>query len=117
MAALIVTQFSFDPDAVLTWLAELRARGIEAPVRVGIPGPAGIKRLLKFAAHCGVGASASVMKKYGVSITNLLGSAGPDTLVAQFAKELGPAHGMVRLHFYPFGGIDKTAEWIAQYRF
>jgi hypothetical protein len=29
------------------------------------------------------------MKKYGVSITNLLGSAGPDKLVDAFAKGLG----------------------------
>ncbi len=111
MAPLIVTQFAFDADPVLGWLADLRARGIDAPVRIGIPGPAGIKRLLKFAAHCGVGASTSVMKKYGVSITNLLGSAGPDKLVREFATGLSDAHGMVRLHFYPFGGIEKTAAW------
>lgn len=116
MASLIVTQFSFDPDAVLDWLVQLRARGIEAPVRIGIPGPAGIKTLLRFAARCGVGASASVMKKYGVSITSLLGSAGPDKLVEVFAAQLGQEHGRVRLHFYPFGGMAKTAEWIAAYR-
>jgi len=115
LATLIVTQFGFDPDAVLTWLAELRARGIDAPVRVGIPGPASIKALLRFAARCGVGASASVMKKYGVSLTNLIGSAGPDKLVDAFASQLGEAHGPVRLHFYPFGGMVKTVEWIADY--
>jgi methylenetetrahydrofolate reductase (NADPH) len=115
MAPLIVTQFSFDPDAVLAWLKELRARGIDAPVRIGIPGPAGIKTLLRFAARCGVGASASVMKKYGVSITNLLGSAGPDRLVDTFAQKLGEEHGRVRLHFYPFGGMVRTAQWIADY--
>jgi methylenetetrahydrofolate reductase (NADPH) len=115
MAPLIVTQFAFDAEPVLLWLEELRRRGIGAPVRIGIPGPAGIKRLLKFAAHCGVGASASVMKKYGVSITNLLGSAGPDKLVSQFGTQLGEQHGMVRLHFYPFGGIEKTAQWIADF--
>ncbi len=71
MAPLVVTQFGFDPDAFLVWLKELRARGIMCPVRIGIPGPAGIKRLLAFAARCGVGASASVMKAYGVSITKL----------------------------------------------
>jgi methylenetetrahydrofolate reductase (NADPH) len=60
-----------------------------------------------------VGASASVMKKYGLSITNLLGSAGPDKLVMQFASDLSEKHGMVRLHFYPFGGIEKTVTWIA----
>ncbi len=115
MAPVIVTQFAFDAEPVLTWLSQLRTRGIEAPVRIGVPGPAGIKRLLKFAAHCGVGASASVMKKYGVSITNLLGNAGPDKLVSEFAAKLDDEHGMVRLHFYPFGGINATAQWIAAY--
>jgi methylenetetrahydrofolate reductase (NADPH) len=116
MAPLIVTQFAFDAEPVLRWLAQLRARGITAPVRIGVPGPAGIKRLLKFAAHCGVGASASVMKKYGVSITNLLGNAGPDKLVDAIGAGLGEAHGMVRLHFYPFGGLRPTADWVAGYR-
>ena len=115
MAPVVVTQFGFDAGAVLGWLAAARARGIDAPVRIGIPGPAGIKTLLRFASRCGVGASASVMKKYGVSITNLIGSAGPDRLVDEFAKGLGDTHGKVRLHFYPFGGLGRTVEWIGQY--
>ncbi len=115
MAALIVTQFSFDPDACLNWLKQLRARGIQCPVRMGVPGPAGIKRLLAYAARCGVGASTSVLKKYGISVTNLLGTAGPDKLVNQFARGLGEEHGRVRLHFYPFGGMTKTLEWIQDY--
>jgi methylenetetrahydrofolate reductase (NADPH) len=115
MAPLVVTQFGFDPDAFLAWLKELRARGLDVPVRIGIPGPASIKSLLRFATRCGVGASAAVMKKYGVSITNLLGSAGPDKLVDAFAAQLGEEHGRVRLHFYPFGGLRKTVEWIADY--
>lgn len=115
MAPLVVTQFGFDPDAFLGWLHQARARGIDTPIRIGVPGPAGIKTLLRFAARCGVGASASVMKKYGVSITNLIGSAGPDKLVDAFAKGLGDEHGRVRLHFYPFGGLVKTVDWIADY--
>lgn len=115
MAALVVTQFSFDPDACLAWLKQLRARGIECPVRMGVPGPAGIKRLLAYAARCGVGASTSVLKKYGISVTNLLGTAGPDKLVDAFARGLGEEHGRVRLHFYPFGGMTRTLEWIRNY--
>jgi len=115
MAALIVTQFGFDPDTFLSWLREARAGGIDTPIRIGVPGPAGIKTLLRFAARCGVGASASVMAKYGLSITNLIGSAGPDKLVDRFAASLGDEHGRVRLHFYPFGGLAKTVEWIAEY--
>jgi methylenetetrahydrofolate reductase (NADPH) len=116
MAALIVTQFCFDPDALLEWVKQLRARGIDTPVRIGIPGPASIKSLLRFAVRCGVGASTAVMKKYGVSITNLLGTAGPDRLVDDFARKLAPEHGLIRLHFYPFGGLVKTAEWIESYK-
>jgi methylenetetrahydrofolate reductase (NADPH) len=115
MAPLIVTQFGFDPDAFLAWLLKLRALGIDAPVRIGVPGPAGIKRLLAFAARCGVGASTSVLRKYGISVTNLLGSAWPDKLVDAFAAGLGPQHGRVRLHFYPFGGMVKTLEWVHGY--
>ncbi len=115
MASLIVTQFGFDAAPFLAWLADLRARGIDVPVRIGVPGPAGIKTLLRYAAHCGVGTSAKVMAKYGVSLGRLLGTAGPDKLVDALARGLGPAHGPVRLHFYPFGGLGRTVEWIADY--
>ncbi|GGB38177.1 methylenetetrahydrofolate reductase [Sphingomonas metalli] len=115
MAPLIVTQFAFDAGAVLDWLAELRRRGIDAPVRLGVPGPAGIKTLVRFAARCGVGASAAVLGKYGISIGQLLGTAGPDRLLAALATGLGPQHGPVRLHFYPFGGVEKTVAWIGDY--
>ena len=115
MAPLIVTQFVFDADIVLDWLLALRARGIDAPVRIGVPGPAGIKTLMRFAARCGVGASASVLAKYGISITKLIGSAGPDQLVGTFEQRLDARHGPVRLHFYPFGGLEKTVDWINHY--
>ena len=113
---LVVTQFAFDDDAIVEWVGEMRARGIDVPVRLGVPGPAGIKRLLGFAARCGVGASASVMKKYGVSVTNLFGRAGPDKLVDSLDRKLNDAeHGRVRLHLYPFGALKASAEWINQY--
>lgn len=116
MAALIVTQFGFDPEAFLAWLKDLRKRGIDTPVRIGVPGPASITTLLRFAARCGVGASASVLAKYGISIGQLIGSAGPDRLVDAFASGLAAEHGRVRLHFYPFGGLARTVDWIDGYR-
>ncbi|MBO9697503.1 MAG: methylenetetrahydrofolate reductase [Sphingopyxis sp.] len=115
MAPLVVTQFGFDPDAFLGWLKEARQRGIDTPIRIGVPGPASIRTLLRFAARCGVGASTSVMKKYGISLTSLIGSAGPDRLVDVFADGLGDEHGRVRLHFYPFGGVKATVDWIVGY--
>ena len=116
MAPLIVTQFAFDADIVLTWLQALRARGITHPVRVGVPGPASIAVLARYAAVCGVSACASMWSKYGVSIGKLFGTAGPDLFVECLAAGLTAAHGEVSLHFFPFGGIAQSVKWIEQYR-
>lgn len=113
----IVTQFGFDAEPFLAWIEQVRMLGIAAPVRIGLPGPASVKALLRFAARCGVGTSAKVLGKYGVSITRLLGSAGPDRLLAELAEGLRTGlHGQVLAHFYPFGGLDATARWIRDFR-
>lgn len=113
--AWIATQFGFDADPILPWIEGLRAKGIDVPIRLGVAGPSSIKALLRFAARCGVGVSAKVMAKYGLSITNLLGRAGPAPLIKELRARLNPAdHGEVRLHFYPFGGLEKTADWIRE---
>jgi len=114
----IVTQFTFDSDPVLQWLERVRQEaGIDAIVRVGLPGPASVKTLLRFAMRCGVAASAKVMAKYGTSITQLLNTAGPEKLIEEFGDRLDPRiHGDVQFHFYPFGGLKRTAEWVANYR-
>jgi methylenetetrahydrofolate reductase (NADPH) len=112
----ILTQFGFDVDPVLAWLERVRERGITLPVRVGVPGPAGIKRLLTFAGRFGIASSAGIVQKYGFSLTNLLGTAGPDRFISDLASRLDPAkHGEVRLHFYTFGGVQATAEWIEDF--
>lgn len=112
----IMTQFGFDADPVLDWLKHIRSEGIDGPVRIGLAGPASIKTLLRFAARCGVGTSAKVVAKYGLSITSLIGSAGPDPVIADLVPGLGEEHGKVHLHFYPFGGLVKTNEWIVNYK-
>lgn len=113
----IMTQFGFDEEPIFAWLERIRSEGVDATVRLGVAGPASVKTLLRFAARCGVGASAKVMSKYGTSILNLLNTAGPDALVKDIAKGLDPAkHGDVVLHLYPFGGLKRTAEWAQEFR-
>ncbi|MEK8174953.1 methylenetetrahydrofolate reductase [Streptomyces sp. M19] len=53
LAGDIITQFGFDADPALTWIENLRERGIDLPVRIGVPGPAGVRRLLSYAARFG----------------------------------------------------------------
>jgi len=113
----IVTQFGFDSEPVLTWLTRVRRADITAPVRVGMPGPAKISTLLRFAARCGVGASTKVLSKYGISMTRLIGSAGPDRLIDDLAAGLdADRHGEILIHLYAFGGLARTATWAAAYK-
>ena len=140
--ATILTQFAFDTDPVIAWIDAVRQRGITSTIRIGTPGPAGIKRLLGFARRFGIGANAMIVKKYGFSLTNLMGTAGPDKFVTDLSAMLadkaatapegattgpaaggpahgpaaeGPANGAVKLHFYTFGGLLATADWAREY--
>ncbi|MCH6231483.1 methylenetetrahydrofolate reductase [Microbacterium sp. CFH 31415] len=112
--AVILTQFAFDTAPVIDWIAAVRDRSIDAPIRVGTPGPAGIKRLMAFARRFGVGANAMIVKKYGFSLTNLMGTAGPDRFVSDLAEQL-PAASTVKLHLYTFGGLLATAQWAREF--
>ncbi|SFR89487.1 methylenetetrahydrofolate reductase (NADPH) [Microbacterium sp. cf046] len=112
----IITQFAFDEEPVFAWIEKVRDRGITLPIRIGVPGPAGVKRLVGFARRFGIGANAMIVKKYGFSLTNLMGTAGPDKLIC--ALESGydaERHGEVHLHFYTFGGLTATSEWIQRF--
>ncbi|MFF4706272.1 methylenetetrahydrofolate reductase [Streptomyces sp. NPDC001288] len=113
----IITQFGFDVDPVLAWIEQVRDAGITLPVRVGVPGPAGVRRLLGYAARFGVGTSTAIARKYGLSLTNLMGTAGPDRFLHALADGYDPVrHGDVKIHFYTFGGLRATSEWITRYR-
>ncbi|MFV0375049.1 methylenetetrahydrofolate reductase [Microbacterium sp.] len=115
--AVILTQFAFDTDPVMAWIDGVRARGIQTQIRIGTPGPAGIKRLISFARRFGVGANAMIVKKYGFSLTNLMGTAGPDRFVTDLSGLLSAdeASGDVKLHMYTFGGLLATAEWAGKF--
>jgi methylenetetrahydrofolate reductase (NADPH) len=113
----VVTQFGFDPDVVLTWLAEVRARGVSVPVWVGVPGPAGVRQLLRYASVCGVGVSAPVAREYGFSLDDPIGEAGPDRFIRALAASYDARlHGEVKLHFNTFGGFAATTAWISRFR-
>ncbi|WP_323029530.1 methylenetetrahydrofolate reductase [Castellaniella defragrans] len=116
MRPFIVTQFGFEPGVIVEWLTEVRRRGIRCPVRVGVAGPAKIATLMRYAARCGVSASARAMSRYGLSLTRMIRSAGPGGLIADLAAGLHAA-GIrdVGLHYYTFGGFQQTIDWIRSF--
>ena len=59
----IETQFCFEADMVLDWERKICADGNKLPIRVGIPGPATIGTLFRFAQISGIGPSMRFVAK------------------------------------------------------
>jgi methylenetetrahydrofolate reductase (NADPH) len=112
----IVTQFCFKADPIVEWLRHIRNRGIEIPVRVGLAGPAGIMTLARYAVRCGIGNSLHVLTEHP-SFAKLLTEKGPEAIIRDLAASLPGENGakplgIAGLHFYVFGGFNKTVDWI-----
>lgn len=117
-ATYIVTQLCFDPDEIIEWTDEIRDRGVELPVEVGIPGVMNYQRLLKISQKVGVGESVRFLKKTtGVLgfVKELLGSKGkysPDNLVNGLASYIDDPHYNIRgIHIYTFNQTPDTEDW------
>ena len=113
-----VTQFCDSPDAVIDWVEDVRARGIELPIEVGIPGVMKYQRLLSISQKVGVGDSIGFLRKTtGVVdfVRQLVGSRGkytPDKLIDGLAPYTDdPDYGIRGVHIYTFNQVPDTESW------
>jgi methylenetetrahydrofolate reductase (NADPH) len=110
-----VTQVVFEPEPMIAWEKTLRRTGIQNTARPGLPGPASIKTLLRYAKICGAGASIRALTSGKASlVASLLGDSGPEGSIRTLAK--AQASGEVKfagLHFFAFGGFLKTSKFVA----
>jgi len=113
----IVTQFCFEAEPIVAWLRRIRSQGIDVPVRVGLAGPAGLIALTRYAIRCGVGNSIKVLTEKP-SFAKLLIEKGPEPIIREVAAGIGAGSGsalplgVAGLHFFVFGGFNKTVDWI-----
>jgi methylenetetrahydrofolate reductase (NADPH) len=78
-----------------------------------MPGLATLKTLLKFAQSSGVGPSIRVLTRQARNLARLMLVQAPDRLLVELAayRAADPECGIEKLHFYPFGGLARTAAW------
>lgn len=109
----IETQFCFDAAAIAAWDRRIRGLGNRLPIHLGVPGLATLKTLLKFAQSSGVGPSIRVLTRQARNLARLMLVQAPDRLLVELAayKAADPHCGIETLHFYPFGGLARTADW------
>jgi methylenetetrahydrofolate reductase (NADPH) len=110
--ASIVTQFGFASGPIHRWIADLRARGIRYPVRVGLAGPSSVASLAKYAVRCGVGASLRALARGHAAFARIVVETGPDALLHQLIAEEDEGAPIDAVHIFTFGGVRRTAEWI-----
>ncbi|KZX46397.1 methylenetetrahydrofolate reductase [Haloarcula sp. K1] len=117
-ATYIVTQLCYDPETVVEWVEDIRARGIELPVEVGIPGVMNYQRLMQISQKVGVGDSIKFLRKTtGILgfVKQLVGSRGtyePDELIDGLAPYVGDDEYNIRgVHIYTFNQTPDTEKW------
>ena len=110
----LATQFFFEASSLEHWERKLKSLNNELDIHAGIPGPASLKTLFRYATSCGISNSIRFLSKQAINITKLATTKTPDKLIADLAdyKDLNPSSKLSKLHFYAFGGIKKTSEWI-----
>jgi methylenetetrahydrofolate reductase (NADPH) len=109
----IVTQFGFDGPGFVTWAKAIAEAGIDAPVHLGVAGPAKITTLIKYAAMCGVGNSLSFFKKRTGALTALATQHSPEDVVGPIEQAWfdGVGH-IAQIHVFPFGGLKNSSDWL-----
>ena len=109
----IETQFCFDAASVVAWEETTRKAGNALPIRVGIPGPATIKTLFRFAQISGIGPSMRMIAKQAGNVSKLLTVQSPHMLIAGLSEAMAAdaESNLQHFHYYPFGGFARTSRW------
>jgi len=114
LATYIVSQVTFDPVVIGTWIERVRARDTLLPVWVGVPGSVDRRRLLRLSVKMGLGRSARFLSAHRDWLRRLASSRRytPTALLDGLAPVLErPAARVAGLHIYTFGEVEATERW------
>jgi methylenetetrahydrofolate reductase (NADPH) len=110
----VVSNLTFDPDAVRAWVDRMRARGVTTPVLLGMPGPIDRTKLLAMATRIGVGDSTRFLAKHKGTFARLAAPGGftGERFLEGCAPVLARPDSLVTgLHVYTFNQVAETEAW------
>jgi methylenetetrahydrofolate reductase (NADPH) len=110
----IVSNLSFDPAVIRTWIRRMRSRGVTTPLLLGIPGPVDRTKLLSMATKIGVGESTRFLAKHKGTFARLAAPGGftGEKFLEKCAPTLGEPTALVEgLHVFTFNQIAETEAW------
>jgi methylenetetrahydrofolate reductase (NADPH) len=110
----VVSNLTFDPEVLATWVGRMRKRGITMPLLLGIPGPVERTKLLAMATKIGVGESTRFLAKHKGTFARLAAPGGftGERFLEKVAPALAPPESLVEgLHDFTFNQVPATVEW------
>jgi methylenetetrahydrofolate reductase (NADPH) len=113
----IVSNLTFDPKAISSWVTRLRARGVTMPLYLGIPGPIDRAKLLATATKIGVGESTRFLTKHKGTFVRLAAPGGftGERFLEQCAPALSAENARAEgVHVFTFNQIAETEAWRAK---
>lgn len=113
LAVAVVSQFAFDGGMIGKWARRLQSDYPGLPIRIGLAGVTSLPKLIKFAMMCGIGPSLAALRRSSVGLIDILSDKDPADLIQNIEAVYPSPTGPLEVHFFPFGGWQKTLEWIA----
>jgi methylenetetrahydrofolate reductase (NADPH) len=110
----VVSNLTFDPQVLSTWVRRMRKRGITMPLLLGLPGPVDRAKLLAMAGKIGVGESTRFLAKHKGTFARLAAPGGftGEKFLKKCAAELSaPEMGVEGIHVFTFNQIAETEKW------
>lgn len=110
----IISQICFDPRVISDWSRWVKRRGIELPIRIGMPGVVNRQKLMRISATIGLGESARFLLKQRNWLIKMFmpGGYSPNGLVLGLKGSLAdPESNIEGFHIYTFNDVEKTEVW------
>ena len=110
----VVSNLTFDPQSIGTWVARLRQRGVAMPLLLGMPGPVDRAKLLTMATRIGVGESTRFLVKHKGTFARLAapgGFTGERFLEKCSLTAARPENLVEGLHVFSFNQVAETEAW------
>ena len=113
MATYIVSQLCFDAEVIAAWIANVRRRGTDLPIWIGVPGNVAYSKLLRTSMRIGLGESARFLRHRGSWISRLvMRQFKPEQLVRDLAPIAADSAARVAgIHLYTLNEVARTERW------